>query len=110
MVLKTTTKARSSGSPRPLFALLNLLGRRASLRVVWELRAEPLTFRALQDAAQTNPSVLNARLAELREAGIVTHDEDGYGLTAQGRLLRDKLEPLEDWAEGARRASRKRKG
>ncbi len=35
-----------------------------ALRVLWELsKAQaPLTFRALQEAAETNPSVLNARL------------------------------------------------
>ena len=44
--------------------VLDLLGRRMALRILWELsRApEPLTFRALQTAAETNPSVLNSRL------------------------------------------------
>jgi DNA-binding HxlR family transcriptional regulator len=81
-------------------ALLDLLGRRGALRVLWELRGEaPLTFRALQDAAQTNPSVLNTRLAELRESGIVAHEGEGYQLTAQGRGLLDRLAPLHAWAE-----------
>jgi DNA-binding HxlR family transcriptional regulator len=81
-------------------ALLDLLGRRAALRVLWELRGERLTFRALVVAADTNPSVLNARLAELREAGVVDHDSDGgYGLTADGKGLLDKLAPLHAWAE-----------
>jgi DNA-binding HxlR family transcriptional regulator len=81
-------------------ALLDLLGRRAALRVLWELRGERLTFRALVEAADTNPSVLNARLAELREAGVVDHDSDGgYGLTADGKGLLDKLAPLHAWAE-----------
>jgi DNA-binding HxlR family transcriptional regulator len=81
-------------------ALLDLLGRRAALRVLWELRGERLTFRALVEAADTNPSVLNARLAELREAGVVDHDSDGgYGLTADGKGLLDRLAPLHAWAE-----------
>lgn len=80
-------------------ALLDLLGRRAALRILWELRAAPLTFRALQDAAQTNPSVLNARLAELREADIVAHDGAGYLLSARGRELLVRLAPLNAWAE-----------
>jgi DNA-binding HxlR family transcriptional regulator len=81
-------------------ALLDLLGRRAALRMLWELRGERLTFRALVEAADTNPSVLNARLAELREAGVVDHDSDGgYGLTADGKGLLDKLAPLHAWAE-----------
>ena len=49
---------------------LDLLGRRGALRILWELRGEPLTFRALQDAAQAQPGLLNTRLAELRDAGL----------------------------------------
>ncbi len=98
---------RGSTTGRPIMALLDLLGRRAALRVLWELRGERLTFRRLEEAAETNPSVLNARLAELREAGIVDHDGDGYGLTEHGRALLERLAPLQAWAEAwARRASR----
>lgn len=89
-------------------AVLDLLGRRAALRVLWELRARRLTFRGLIDAAATNPSVLNARLAELRAAGVLDHAAGGYGLTAAGRRLLADLAPLHAWAEAwARRASRR---
>jgi DNA-binding HxlR family transcriptional regulator len=44
-------------------------------------------------------SVLNQRLAELREAGIVELGEGGYGLTAEGRRLLDAYGPLDAWAE-----------
>ena len=48
-------------------ALLDLLGRRWSLRVLWELRDGPLTSRALRAACdEASPSVLQARLADLR--------------------------------------------
>lgn len=80
-------------------ALLDLLGRRMAGRIVWELRDQPLTFRALQQAAETNPSVLNARLAELREARIVEHGPEGYRLTPHGRKLLKLLLPLHAWAE-----------
>jgi DNA-binding HxlR family transcriptional regulator len=33
--------------------LLDVLGRRRALRILWELRADPLTFRALQEACET---------------------------------------------------------
>lgn len=101
MTRKTVTgkSVRGSRSGRPIMALLDLLGRRMALRVLWELRDGRLTFRALQAAAQTNPSVLNARLAELREAGFVDHGEEGYGLTATGQDLLLKFLPLHDWAE-----------
>lgn len=93
---------RGSTSGRPIMALLDLLGRRACLRILWELRNDRLTFRALQDAAGTNPSVLNTRLTELREAGIVEHDGEGYRLTPRGRDLLGHLAPLHAWAEAWR--------
>lgn len=80
--------------------LLDLLGRRMTLRILWELRGnEPLTFRALQDAAETNPSVLNTRLAQLREARLVAHEGTGYALTAMGRELLSRFLPLQRWAD-----------
>ena len=81
--------------------LLDLLGRRMALRVLWELSVggEPLTFRALQERAETNPSVLNARLRELRASRLVDHAGDGYQLTGIGRSLVDLVLPLHEWAE-----------
>jgi len=78
---------------------LDMLGRRGALRVLWELRSEPLTFRALQDACDTNPGSLNSRLKELRDLGIVDHNTGGYRLTNHGRALMTALEPLQDWAD-----------
>ena len=82
-------------------ALLDLLGRRMALRILWELSlAEgPLTFRALQAAAQTNPSVLNKRLKELRDGRLVAHGDQGYALSATGKELLALLLPLHVWAE-----------
>jgi DNA-binding HxlR family transcriptional regulator len=88
-----------SATGRPIMALLDLLGRRMALRILWELRSGSLTFRALQQAAETNPSVLNARLGELREARIVEHGPDGYRLTPQGGALLQLLLPLHLWAD-----------
>jgi DNA-binding HxlR family transcriptional regulator len=86
-------------------ALLDLLGRRMALRVIWELRDGALTFRALADAAGANPSVLNARLKELRDAGVIERSAEGYTLTREGRDLREGLAPLRAWADKwARRA------
>jgi DNA-binding HxlR family transcriptional regulator len=81
--------------------LLDLLGRRMALRILWELwRAEgSLSFRALQSAAGTNPALLNTRLKELREARLVTHDGDGYALSEAGRGLTLRLLPLSEWAD-----------
>ncbi len=81
-------------------ALLDLLGRRWALRVIWELRAEPLTFRTLQSrCGGISSSVLNQRLAELRAAGIAEQGEAGYGLSVEGRELLALYPPLRAWAE-----------
>jgi DNA-binding HxlR family transcriptional regulator len=80
--------------------LLDLLGRRWTLRVLWELRdGQALTFRALQErGGGLSSSVLNARLGELREAGIVELEDGGYRLSADGRALEEALLALNDWA------------
>lgn len=78
---------------------LDLLGRRGALRILWELRSgEPMTFRALQDAADTNPALLNTRLAELRAAVLVVHEGQGYQLAPHGQALLRALGPLSEWA------------
>lgn len=92
--------SRGTATGRPVMVLLDLLGRRWALRVLWELReSRRLNFRDLLAACDVSPSVLNTRLAELRENAIVEHGEDGYALTTLGRDLLDKLMPLHDWAE-----------
>ena len=96
-----------SRTGRPIMALLDLLGRRMTLRILWELSraGEPLTFRTLQAAADTNPTVLNARVKELRAAGLVTRDESGYRLSQDGGELTALLLPLHAWAESKVRRS-----
>lgn len=82
-------------------ALLDLLGRRWTLRVIWELRDEKAapTFRDLQvRCGGVSSSVLSARLRELTEAGVVEHPGDGYRLSETGRDLLRRLEPLDEWA------------
>jgi DNA-binding HxlR family transcriptional regulator len=90
--------ARGTRTGRPIMVALDLLGRRGALRLLWELRGEPLTFRALQQAADTNPSLLNTRLKELREARLVDHEAGGYRLSADGRALLAALHPLDEWS------------
>jgi DNA-binding HxlR family transcriptional regulator len=93
---------RGSATGRPVMALLDLLGRRWSLRVLWELHQDGgLTFRELQArCAEVSSSVLNDRLRELREAGIVQSGRGaGYSLTPHGRELIDALQPLDAWAK-----------
>jgi len=82
-------------------ALLDLLGRRWSLRIIWELREAPLTARALRAACDdASPTVLQARLAELSAAGIVENVRPGgYRLTDNGRELMAAFEPLYRFAD-----------
>jgi DNA-binding HxlR family transcriptional regulator len=96
-----------SRSGRPIMLLLDLLGRRWVLRLVWEMREEPKRFRELQTATGASPTIVNARLAELRAAKLVELDEArGYRLTTLGTELLDLLLPLHVWSERwARRLS-----
>lgn len=92
---------RGSKTGRPIMVLLDLLGRRWALRVIWELSRTTLNFRDLQAACGgISPTILNTRLAELRDAGIVAAIEgEGYKLTAEGELLLKELMGLHDWSE-----------
>src|SRR5262245_30257448 len=81
-------------------AAMDLLGRRWTLRVLWELRDGPLGFRALQDACDAmSSSVLRDRLGELTAAGLLARDGEAYALTPLGADLRDALAPLTTWAQ-----------
>jgi DNA-binding HxlR family transcriptional regulator len=93
--------ARGSRSGRPIMALLDLLGRRWTLRILWELREQTLTSRAMRAACdEVSPTVLQARLSELREAGFVELiPANGYRLTGIGRDLQETFLPLHRFAE-----------
>lgn len=93
-------RVRGSRSGRPIMVLLDLLGRRWTLRILWELREASLRFREIQDLIGASPTIVNARLAELREARLVELDEaTGYRLTALGKELLKLFLPLHVWSE-----------
>ena len=98
---KPGSKVRGSDSGRPIMALLDLLGRRWALRVIWELRDKPLTFRELRARCDAmSPTVLNQRLHELRETAIVEIAEaGGYTLGVSGKSLLKAMLPLLEWAD-----------
>ena len=90
----------SEPTPKPIMELFEVLGRRWQLRVLWEMcGAEPMRFRTLQEDTGVSPSVLNTRLAEAVEAGIVELTEEGYVLTKEGHSLMMAMAPLAVWAE-----------
>jgi len=94
---------RGSETGRPVMALFDLIGRRWTLRVLWELSqtAEPPTFRDLQErCADMSSSVLSVRLRELRDAQLVDVAPKGYRLTDLGESLLHSLQPVSRWATG----------
>ena len=107
MVKKPGMPVRGSTTGRPLMVLLDALGQRWSLRILWELRGEPLTCRALQNrCVEVSPTVLNNRLKELREMQLVELADGGYGLTDWGRKIGKQLTQLDvlatEWAKAIR--------
>jgi DNA-binding HxlR family transcriptional regulator len=99
--VKTTRAVRGSTTGRPIMVLLDLLGRRWTLRILWELREATLTSRALREACDdASPTVLQARLGDLRQAGFVELvPANGYRLTELGRELNGTFLPLYKFAE-----------
>lgn len=91
---------RGSTSGRPIMVLLDVLGQRWTLRILWELRGGSLTFRQLRSqCGDPSPTLLNQRLKSLRSLQIVERDCDGYALTACGRELGDQLLELDAFAK-----------
>src|SRR4051794_6678401 len=91
---------RGSTTGRPIMALPDLRWRRWTLRILWELRESALTSRALREACDdASPTVLQARLAELRQTGFVELAPGGCRLTETGKELLGSLLPLHRFAE-----------
>lgn len=98
---KPGAPVRGSQTGRPIMVLLDVLGQRWTLRILWELRdGSGQTFRMLRaNCADISPTVLNKRLKELRDLGLVDQGDDGYALSEDGRALIRHLGPLDAWAK-----------
>lgn len=94
------TPVRGSNTGVAIMAAFDLLGRRWTMRILWELAKGGCSFRELQRrCGDLSPTMLNTRLRELRDSRIVTLDETtGYRLTDLGRELNASLAPLRKWA------------
>ena len=92
---------RGSRTGRPIMAAFDLLGRRWALRVLWELRQGSVGFRELQQRCDgVSPTVLNTRLRELRDAGLIEQDDSkAHRQTPLGQDLQEALSPLQAWSE-----------
>lgn len=89
----------NTGKRPPLADLIDVLGTKWVMRILWELRDGPLTFRSLQAACGgLSPSVLNNRLKLLDETRLVETSAEGYRLTDQGDSLMEVQKPLAAWA------------
>lgn len=90
---------QESSTPRQLVELFDLLGRRWTLRILWELRGRTLSFNDLRRAVGgMSQSVLVTRLTDLFGAGLVADVPGGYRLTTHGQSLVGQLGPIAAWA------------
>src|ERR1700739_1736330 len=99
-VVRPGRPVRGSTTGRPLMAALDLLGRRWSLRMLWELRDGALGARSLRErCGGMSASGLYDSLGELTGAGlIVQRDDQCYELSEMGQSLGKALIPLDQWA------------
>ena len=90
----------SSKENAAVHQLLALLESRYAIRVLWAGGGgDPQTFRLLQGGGGGfTPNTLNTRIKELREAGLMTHGSDGYGVTPSGADLLKRLNDLQAFA------------
>lgn len=92
-------KGDQDSKEHPIVELLDSLGRRWSLRIIWELQEGPVKFRALRKACDgVSPSVLNTRVRELRRLELIKKSDHGYALTPDGKSLAAHLSELDRWA------------
>src|SRR4051794_7147088 len=90
---------RGSTTVPPLAELFELVGRRWTLRILWELRDRTLSFNDLRRAVGgMSQSVLVTRLTELFGAGLVADVPGGYQLTPDGASLVRALHPVDEWS------------
>ena len=91
---------RGSKTGVPIMALFDLLGRTWAMGVIWQLQNGPYTFRQLQERCDSiSPSILNSRIKDLKDAGILERTLDGYQLTKRGEELITLLMPFGKWSQ-----------
>ena len=79
---------------------LDLLGERWTLLLVREFLSGSTRFRDLQRGIpRISRTMLSARLRELRDAGVIEPDGDGYRLTSAGLELSGVVRELGIWGQ-----------
>lgn len=93
------SKVRGSKTGSPIMAILDLLGRKWALGIIWNMGDKPIKFRELQSKCETiSPGVLNSRIKDLKEAGLIIRTLEGYILDKKGLELQALLFPLGKWS------------
>jgi DNA-binding HxlR family transcriptional regulator len=93
------TSQEQKEKKRPIMALIDLLGRKWLMRIIWELKAGACTFRELQNkCGEISPTIVNKRLKELVEARLIRKVKPvGYQLTPLGEELIQLFYPINEW-------------
>lgn len=88
-------------SNRPVMALIDLLSKKWVLRILWELRQSPCTFRELQArCGDISPTMINNRVKELHSAKLLDKSpEHGYCLSPLGEEFIDLFAPIYQFSE-----------
>ena len=81
--------------------LIDLLGKKWMMRILWELSQDPCSFRNLQQKCDNmSPTVLNHRMKELISVNLATKVvPGGYCLTDIGFELIELFHPLNSWVK-----------
>lgn len=104
----TATAAGDAQCLCPLGGVMDLLARKYAIQVVCVVGAlGPVRYGDVEAAfGGVSSSTLSARLDELVEAGLLRREQYAeipprveYALTAEGRELRELLDPLLSWVE-----------
>jgi len=90
----------STTSQRPIVQLIDILGKKWVLRILWELQESPCTFRELQSrCGDLSPTIINTRIKDLCAAQLVYKSpESGYTLSQHGNELIELFYPLNEFA------------
>jgi len=90
----------STSSQRPIVQLIDILGKKWVLRILWELKESSCTFRELQSrCGDLSPTIINTRIKDLCAAQLVNKSpESGYALTQLGYELIELFYPINDFA------------
>ncbi|GAA1711050.1 winged helix-turn-helix transcriptional regulator [Kribbella yunnanensis] len=84
-----------------LLELFEVIGQRWTLRILWQLRSRPLSYREIAaEIPGLSTSVLTSRIRHLKSVGLVQHQGAGYELTPVGTELIAHVQHLRKWAEG----------